>query len=99
MSKPTDPASILMDMFLQSGRGGGNAEGGGFQTGFAPMIERALSAANVATGSDVAALSERLERVEAALFRIEAAITALGEKPVTPDAEADSAKPKKNRKH
>ena len=112
MTKPTDPAAILLDLFLQSGRGkgggsgagadgagGDGAESGGFQTGFAPMIERALSAANVATGSDVTALSERLERVEAALFRIEAALGTLGGKPVAADAGDEPAKPKKSRKH
>lgn len=93
MPGPSDPAAFLRDLFgeWQKLSGGGEeAPQGGMPPAFRAIADRALGAANMPSKADLEMLSARIGRMEAALFRIEAALADLA-RPTAPEAKADTA--------
>lgn len=90
---PTAFIREMFAQFAAGGTAGGTGgEGGGDKqspddpwrvfgtasTGFKPMIDRALAAANIPGRGELEDLTARISRIEAALFRIEARLTEAG---------------------
>lgn len=87
-----DPAAFFRDLLGQFSAGaeggksddlsrmfaGAAAATGGAQAAFKAMTERALAAANVPGRGELDELAARIERIEAALFRIEARLGEIG---------------------
>lgn len=89
-STPPDPIQFVRALFDEWRRAGGAPGSGGAPDGLNAVLSRALGGANIPGRSDLEELSQRLGRIEAALFRLEGKVDALtGQRPPAPPEPAE----------